>query len=125
MGFSTLKSQPRSVRIEAVNRGHNNKMNFSLSSLYDWYRNAIRHPKYRWWVMLGTVIYLVSPIDIAPDFLPILGQIDDVMLVGLLFTELSQMVIARIQARQETKTATTETHSSKTVDVDAETVVSN
>ena len=125
MGFSTLKSQLRSVRIKAVNRGHNTKMNFSLSSLYDWYRNAIRHPKYRWWVMLGTVIYLISPIDIAPDFIPVLGQIDDVMLAGLLFTELSQMVIARIQARQETKTATTETSGSKTVDVDAETVVSN
>ena len=125
MGFSTLKSQPRSVRIEAVNRGHNNKMNFSLSSLYDWYRNAIRHPKYRWWVMLGTVIYLISPIDIAPDFIPVLGQIDDVMLAGLLFTELSQMLITRIQARQETKTATTETSGNKTVDVDAETVVSN
>ena len=75
-------------------------MNFSLSSLYDGYRNAIRHPKYRWWIMLGTIIYLISPIDIAPDFIPILGQIDDVMLAGLLFTELSQMVIAMLQTRQ-------------------------
>ncbi|MEL6501989.1 MAG: YkvA family protein, partial [Cyanobacteria bacterium J06623_1] len=78
-------------------------MNFSLSSLYDWYHDAIRHPKYRWWVMLGTVIYLISPIDIAPDFIPILGQIDDVMLAGLLFTELSQMMIAKLQTRQENK----------------------
>lgn len=101
-------------------------MNFSLSSLYDWYRNAIRDPKYRWWVMLGTVIYLVSPIDIAPDFIPILGQIDDVMVAGLLFTELSQMMIAKLQARQEYKTAAnTTTPGKETVDVDAETVASN
>ena len=107
-------------------------MNFSLSSLYDWYRNAIRHPKYRWWVMLGTVIYLVSPIDIAPDFIPVLGQLDDVMLAGLLFTELSQMMIAKLQARQENKATTTttatvdtDTVSSETVDIDAETVPTN
>ena len=104
-------------------------MNFSLSSLYDWYRNAIRHPKYRWWVMLGTIVYLISPIDIAPDFLPILGQIDDVMLEGLLFTELSQMAIAKIQSRQEnnnaTNTVNTEKSDGNTVDVDAETVATN
>ena len=100
-------------------------MNFSLSSLYDWYRNAIRHPKYRWWVMLGTIVYLISPIDIAPDFLPILGQIDDVMLAGLLFTELSQMAIAKIQSRQENNNATNTETSDNTVDVDAETVVTN
>ncbi len=100
-------------------------MNFSLSSLYDWYRNAIRHPKYRWWVILGTAIYLISPIDIAPDFIPILGQIDDVMLAGLLFTELSQMVITKLQSRQENKNVATENPGSETVDVDAETIPTN
>jgi uncharacterized membrane protein YkvA (DUF1232 family) len=104
-------------------------MNFSLSSLYNWYRDAIRHPKYRWWVILGTIIYLVSPIDIAPDFLPVLGQIDDVMLAGLLFTELSQMAIAKLQARQENKNVTpntsTENPASETVDVDAETIATS
>jgi uncharacterized membrane protein YkvA (DUF1232 family) len=104
-------------------------MTSPLSSLYDWYRNAIRHPKYRWLVMLGTVIYLISPIDIAPDFIPIIGQIDDVMLAGLLFTELSQMVIAKLQARKEDSTSTNTTNTanpnSETVDVDAETVATN
>ncbi|MEO1341259.1 MAG: YkvA family protein [Cyanobacteria bacterium J06635_13] len=104
-------------------------MNFSLSSLYDWYHDAIRHPKYRWWVMLGTVIYLISPIDIAPDFIPILGQIDDVMLAGLLFTELSQMMIAKLQTRQENKATVQdidlENPASETVDVDVETVPSS
>ena len=100
-------------------------MTSPLSSLYDWYRNAIRHPKYRWLVMLGTVIYLISPIDIAPDFIPILGQIDDVMLAGLLFTELSQIVIGKLQSRQEGKAVTTENPSSETVDIDAETIATN
>jgi len=103
-------------------------MTSPLSSLYDWYRNAIRHPQYRWLVMLGTVIYLISPIDIAPDFIPIIGQIDDVMLAGLLFTELSQMVITKLQARKEdvsSDATNTANPGSETVDVDAETVATN
>ena len=98
-------------------------MNFSLSSLYEWYRSAIRHPKYRWWVILGTAIYLISPIDVAPDFIPVLGQLDDVVIAGLLFTELSQMLIGKLQARQDSKVATDS--DSETVDVDAETVATN
>ncbi|MFM2065069.1 MAG: hypothetical protein RLZZ507_4740, partial [Cyanobacteriota bacterium] len=25
-------------------------MSFSIQSLYTWYRNVLRNPKYRWWV---------------------------------------------------------------------------
>ena len=40
-----------------------------------------------WWVKavvaLG-VLYLLSPIDLIPDFIPVLGQLDDlVLLAGL------------------------------------------
>ena len=52
-------------------------MNFSIQSVYTWYRETLRNPKYRWWIILGTLAYLISPIDIAPDFLPVIGQIDD------------------------------------------------
>ncbi|NJP11877.1 MAG: DUF1232 domain-containing protein [Leptolyngbyaceae cyanobacterium RU_5_1] len=41
--------------------------------LYNWYRNTLRHPKYRWWIILGTLLYLLSPVDISPDMFPILG----------------------------------------------------
>ncbi|MEO0948934.1 MAG: YkvA family protein [Cyanobacteria bacterium J06641_5] len=60
----------------------------NLPSIFRWYRELIRNPKYRIWVILGTLAYLVSPIDISPDVFPIVGQIDDVALLGLLFTEL-------------------------------------
>lgn len=72
-------------------------MNFSPQSLYEWYRQVIRNPRYRWWIILGTVVYLVSPIDVIPDFLPILGQIDDVVILTLLVSEVSQMLIDRVK----------------------------
>ena len=45
-------------------------MKFNLQSLYGFYRNAIRNPKYRNWIILGTLIYVLSPFDISPDFFP-------------------------------------------------------
>ncbi len=75
-------------------------MKFSIESLYSWYRNLLRNPKYRWWVVVGTAVYLLSPIDIAPDFLPIVGQVDDVLLLTLLITEVSGMLIEGFKARQ-------------------------
>jgi len=100
-------------------------MKFSLESVYTWYRNLLRNPKYRWWVILGTLVYIASPIDIAPDFIPIVGQIDDVLLLTLLVTEVSGLVIDGWKSRKgyvETNTPNTSedsTSTGNTVDVDA------
>jgi uncharacterized membrane protein YkvA (DUF1232 family) len=34
-------------------------------------------------IFVGTLIYIISPIDLMPDYLVGLGQIDDVALLGL------------------------------------------
>lgn len=99
-------------------------MNFSIQAVYTWYRNLLRNPKYRWWVILGTALYFISPIDIAPDFLPIVGQLDDVFLLTLLVSEVSQIAIEGFKARKgysnsADATATDATTTAKTVDVDA------
>ncbi len=97
-------------------------MAISMKSIYDWYRNTLRHPKYRWWMIIGTLVYLISPIDIAPDFIPIVGQIDDVMLATLLVTEVSQLFLEKFKSRQEDVASSQETTDSNTVEVEAETV---
>ena len=92
-------------------------MKFPLQSLYDWYRNTLRHPKYRWWIIGGTLIYLISPFDISPDFFPILGEIDDVALVTLLVAEVSQLVLDKVKSK--TSKTTPDTTTATTVDVNA------
>ena len=47
---------------------------------------ALRHPDAPGWLKLGTVLialYLISPIDLIPDVLPVIGIVDDIVLVPL------------------------------------------
>lgn len=93
-------------------------MKFNLQSLYGVYRNAIRNPKYRHWIILGTLIYFLSPLDIAPDIFPFAGQIDDFLLLSIMLTEVSQMIIGSLKDKQNQYTQE-ENSPSQTVDVDA------
>ncbi|ACK69775.1 protein of unknown function DUF1232 [Gloeothece citriformis PCC 7424] len=83
-------------------------MNHIVESFYSWYRSQIRNPKYRWLVLLGTVLYLVSPVDILPDFIPILGWIDDGVVLTLLMTEITRLITERRNGRNEIKNTETE-----------------
>ena len=73
-----------------------------ITAFHAWYRQTLSHPRYRWWIILGTVAYLFSPIDLSPDLFPIVGQIDDVAIVSLLVAELSQMALEFFRSRQKT-----------------------
>ncbi len=77
-------------------------MNFSLESLYSWYRQMLNHPRYRWWIVLGSLAYLLSPIDLLPDVFPIIGLIDDGLIATLLVSEISQMVLSRLKGKTAT-----------------------
>ncbi|MDY6938340.1 MAG: YkvA family protein [Cyanobacteriota bacterium] len=78
----------------------NNNNNNKGRSFLSWYGNILRNPKYRWWVVLGTLAYLISPIDISPDIFPIIGQIDDVAILMLLLGEAYQIALEWIAERR-------------------------
>lgn len=47
---------------------------------------ALRHPGAPGWLKLGTALialYVLSPIDLLPDVIPVLGVVDDLVLVPL------------------------------------------
>ena len=47
---------------------------------------ALRHPRTPWYAKAcgaATLLYALSPIDLIPDFIPVLGYLDDVVLVPL------------------------------------------
>ena len=105
------------------------KDNSISAALHGWYRQALKHTKYRWIVNLGTQLYLDSPLDISPDDLPILGWNEDGVIVSLLVTEVSQIISEELKRKRrfsetiKTEVETVlETDDVKTITVDAVTV---
>lgn len=69
---------------------------------------ACRDPRTPWWIkaLAGLVVaYALSPIDLVPDFIPVLGYLDDVILLpGLIWLVVRLMpedVRADCRARAE------------------------
>jgi len=69
---------------------------------------AVRGPRARWFARaLGVVVvaYAVSPIDLIPDFIPVLGLLDDLVLVpagiALILRMIAPEVIAEHRAALE------------------------
>lgn len=59
-------------------------------------------------ILIGlTVGYLLSPVDLIPDFIPILGLLDDLIIVPLLITASIKLIpaIVLLEAREAVKTS--------------------
>lgn len=70
---------------------------------------AIKHPQTPWYARLFAAIvtaYALSPIDLIPDFIPILGYLDDLILVPvgvwLLLKMVPQQVLMDSRAQAQT-----------------------
>lgn len=87
--------------------------------VYNWYRSSIRHPKYRWWLVLGSLVYLLNPLDILPDTIPVVGWIDDGLIATVLVTEVSQLLSDRLKAQRHQKTVQTPNENAGVIDVDS------
>lgn len=44
-----------------------------------------RTPRISKWLLGLTIAYALSPVDLIPDFIPLVGYLDDVILVPVLF----------------------------------------
>jgi uncharacterized membrane protein YkvA (DUF1232 family) len=50
------------------------------------FQRLLSDPRVAWWrkgVLVLAIVYLASPIDLVPDFIPIAGQVDDVIVMAL------------------------------------------
>ncbi|ATS19024.1 DUF1232 domain-containing protein [Synechococcus sp. PCC 6717] len=71
-----------------------------MAAFYNWYRTLLRHPKYRWLIIIASFVYLFSPIDIAPDLIPVIGQLDDITVMMILASEVTQIVIEHLKSKK-------------------------
>lgn len=72
----------------------------------EFYRRVLRHPQTPQLskVLLGAAIaYAVSPIDLIPDFIPVVGHLDDLVILPLLIWMAVRMIPKTViaECRQE------------------------
>ena len=65
---------------------------------------ALRHPAAPTWLKVASgliVLYVISPIDLIPDAIPVLGVLDDIVLVPLAMRFLLQRLPAGLAGEVE------------------------
>ena len=94
--FSSLGEKARSLRREC-------------HALYF----AARDPRTPWYVKAfaaGIAAYALSPIDLIPDFIPVLGLLDDVVLLPLAIVVVLKLIPAEVMAESRVRAAEAAAH---------------
>ena len=83
---------------------HGRQLKSHVSTLYQ----GMWDPRVPWYVKVLTLLviaYVISPIDIVPDFIPVIGLLDDVILVPIAITLIMKLmpeeVIRDYQSQQQ------------------------
>ena len=69
---------------------------------------AARDPRTPWYVKAfaaGIAAYALSPVDLIPDFIPVLGLLDDVALLPLAIVVLLKLIPAEVMAESRLRAA--------------------
>ncbi len=69
-----------------------------------WY--ALGHPEAPGWLKTGAaaiVLYLLSPIDLIPDMVPVLGVVDDLVIVPMALRSLLARLPAHIREHAQAR----------------------
>ena len=61
-------------------------------------------PMWRKWVGLLAVLYVISPVDLIPDVLPVIGWLDDIGVLGLALTFVTRDMARFAQANAGAQT---------------------
>lgn len=85
------------------------KTRAALSREFRTYRLVLRHDRTPWItrVLLGAALfYVVSPIDLIPDWIPVLGHLDDILIVPALVWLALRFVPAEVvdECRERSRT---------------------
>jgi uncharacterized membrane protein YkvA (DUF1232 family) len=89
MSFLQIKERAQRLKLEALALGL-----------------AVKHPQTPWYarlVIAGLVAYVVTPVDLVPDFIPILGFIDDLIFVPVALGLAVKLVPAAVLADCRTR----------------------
>jgi uncharacterized membrane protein YkvA (DUF1232 family) len=78
--------------------------------------HALRHPQAPGWLKLGAlgiVLYVLSPVDLIPDVVPLFGVLDDLVVVPFAIRWLIKRLPPTLRAEAEQRAGRTAIHESR------------
>lgn len=67
------------------------KLQLLFEFLQAWYGGTYKEmPKGSIIMIIASILYFVSPIDLIPDFLPVIGYVDDAAVIAFAFNQVSK-----------------------------------
>lgn len=77
--------------LDKMNRGALSKIWPNIQAMW----SLIKDPSASWGAKaacIGALLYVISPIDVVPDVLPIIGLLDDVAVVGIALKSIATVI---------------------------------
>lgn len=66
-----------------------------LRLLRAWSRGEYKHVSWRTVaIIVGALLYFLNPLDIIPDFIPVVGQLDDALVLGFVLKAVREDLVA-------------------------------
>ena len=72
-----------------------------LTMLKDAWRGNYKMKLYTYLLMILALVYTISPIDLLPDFIPVIGWVDDGILLYLVFLQLKKELVRYSDAQSK------------------------
>lgn len=72
--------------------GRTNEFKLLISMIKDTFSGKYKMNKWNMSIIVGTILYVVSPIDAIPDIIPVLGWLDDASIVGFAISKLADEI---------------------------------
>ncbi len=69
-----------------------NEFKLLLSMIRDTFSGRYKMNKWNMSIIVGTIVYVLSPIDAIPDVIPVLGWLDDASIVGFAISKLADEI---------------------------------
>lgn len=97
--FNTFKNRKltnEDITLAETKAGHlegkTNELKLLIAMIKDTFAGRYKMNKWNMSVIVGTILYVVSPLDAIPDVIPVLGWLDDASIVGFAISKLADEI---------------------------------
>lgn len=87
--FSAAKEKV-ALKKDQMKHGPLKKIWDQVSFIWDCVQSVETPPHFKT-ILIGSLLYMIMPFDVIPDFVPVVGLLDDAAVIGLVYTQIKKI----------------------------------